>query len=70
MLAIRIDAELEKKLDAAASALGKNRSLVVREALVRYLEDLEDAEMAELSLQNSQGTKTLDQVRRELGLDR
>ena len=69
MLALRIESELEKTLDAVAKALGKNRSEVVREALVRYFEDLEDAERAEASLRDLAGTKSLAEVRRDLGLD-
>ncbi len=69
MLALRIESEMEKTLDAVAKALGKNRSEVVREALVRYFEDLEDAERAEASLRDLAGTKSLAEVRRDLGLD-
>ena len=69
MLALRIGSEMEKTLDAVAKALGKNRSEVVREALVRYFEDLEDAERAEASLRDLAGTKSLAEVRRDLGLD-
>ena len=69
MLALRIESEMEKTLDAVAKSLGKNRSEVVREALVRYFEDLEDAERAEASLRDLAGTKSLSEVRRDLGLD-
>lgn len=69
MLALRIGSEMEKTLDAVAKSLGKNRSEVVREALVRYFEDLEDAERAEASLRDLAGTKSLAEVRRDLGLD-
>ena len=69
MLALRIESEMEKTLDAVAKSLGKNRSEVVRETLVRYFEDLEDAERAEASLRDLAGTKSLAEVRRDLGLD-
>ena len=69
MLALRIGSEMERTLDAVAKSLGKNRSEVVREALVRYFEDLEDAERAEASLRDLAGTKSLAEVRRDLGLD-
>ena len=42
MLAIRLEKELEKELDLLAQSKGSNRSAVVREAIIRYLEDNED----------------------------
>jgi len=47
MIAIRIDPDMEQTLDALAKAQGKNRSVLVREALIRYFEDLEDTLLAE-----------------------
>ena len=69
MLAIRLDKELEEELDLLAKARGSSRSAVVREALVRYLEDNEDLELARQSLQESRTTKSLADVRKALGLD-
>lgn len=69
MLAIRMDRELEDVLEATAKAQKRNRSAIVREALVRYFEDLEDTALAEKSLRDMNGTKSLSEVRRELGLD-
>lgn len=39
MLAIRLGKDLEQEIDLLAAAKGSNRSAVVREAIVRYLED-------------------------------
>ena len=39
MLAIRLDKELEKEIDLLAKSRGSNRSAVVREAIIKYLED-------------------------------
>jgi len=69
MLAIRIEKELEKELDLVAKARGSNRSAVVREAIVRYLEDNEDLELAKQAIAESSGSKTLRDLRKELGLD-
>lgn len=69
MLAIRLDKELEEALDALARARGSNRSAVVREAIVRYLEDNEDLELAQKSLAEMKSAKSLKQLREELGLD-
>jgi len=69
MLAIRLDKELEQELDLLAKTRGSNRSAVVREAIIKYLEDNEDLQLAKESLSKMGSTKTLKQLRKELGLD-
>ena len=69
MLAIRLDKELEKELDLLAKSRGSNRSAVVREAILQYLEDNEDLQLAKESLSKMNSTKSLRQLRKELGLD-
>ena len=69
MLAIRLDEELEKELDLLAKSKGSNRSAVVREAIIQYLEDNEDLQLAKESLSKMNSTKSLKQLRKELGLD-
>ena len=69
MLAIRLDKELEKELDLLAKTRGSNRSAVVREAIIQYLEDNEDIQLAKDSLSKMSNTKPLKQLRKELGVD-
>ncbi len=69
MLAIRLDKELEKELDMLAKSRGSNRSAVVREAIIQYLEDNEDLQLAKEALSKMSSTKSLKQLRKELGLD-
>ena len=69
MLAIRLDKELEKELDLLAKTRGSNRSAVVREAIIQYLEDNEDIQLAKTSLINMKSSKSLKQLRKELDLD-
>ena len=69
MLAIRLDKELEKELDLLAKTRGSNRSAVVREAIIQYLEDNEDLQLAKESLSKISSTKSLKKLRKELGLD-
>ena len=69
MLAIRLDKELERELDLLAKARGSNRNAMVRKAIVQYLEDNEDLQLAKESLSSLESTKPLRQLRRELGLD-
>jgi len=69
MLAIRLDKELEKEIDLLAKTRGSNRSAVVREAIIQYLEDNEDLRLAKEALSSTSGSKSLKQLRKELGLD-
>ncbi|MGB9437130.1 MAG: ribbon-helix-helix domain-containing protein [Desulfobacterales bacterium] len=69
MLAIRLDKELEEEIDLLAKTRGSNRSAVVREAIIQYLEDNEDIQLAKECLSQMRSTKTLKQLRKELGLD-
>ena len=71
MLVLRLDDEVEKRVSDLAYRQGRNKSALVREALIRYLEDQEDIEMAEAVLNNMKGQKTLtiEEANRALGLD-
>ncbi len=69
MLAIRLDKELEQELDLLAKSRGSNRSAVVRGAIIQYLENNEDLQLAKESLSNMSSTKSLKQLRKERGLD-
>jgi RHH-type rel operon transcriptional repressor/antitoxin RelB len=68
MLAIRLEKEIEQELDLLAKSKGSNRSAVVREAIVRYLEDNEDLELAKKAISESSGSRSLQDLRKELGL--
>jgi len=69
MLAIRLDKEIEEDLDLLANARGSNRSALVREAILQYLEDNEDLDLLKQAQSRTRGSKPLKQLRRELGLD-
>ena len=69
MFAIRMEKNLEQELDLLAKSMGSNRSAVVREAIIRYLEDDEDLELARQALADGGEQKTLKDVRKDLGLD-
>lgn len=69
MLAIRLEEDLTKKLDLLAKAKKVNRSDIVREAIVRLLEDNEDLDLALMAQSKIKSTKKLSQLRKELGLD-
>lgn len=58
------------KLAALARVRGRTKSEVVREAILRMIEDTEDLEMAEKALRKTRSPKSLRRLRKELGLDR
>jgi predicted DNA-binding protein len=64
MIAIRLDKEIERELDLLAERQGSNRSAVVREAILRYLEDNEDLEQARQAKLSTKSSKTLKQLRK------
>ena len=69
MLTIRLDRQIEQELDLLAKVRGSNRSAVVREAILQYLEDNEDLSLAKRAISQTKSTKTLKQMRKELALD-
>lgn len=69
MLTIRLDRQIEQELDLLAKVRGSNRSAVVREAILQYLEDNEDLSLAKRAISQTKSTKTLKQLRKELALD-
>jgi predicted DNA-binding protein len=70
MLAVRLDSKLEQQLEELAKAKGCSKSTLVRQAVVRMLEDEEDAALAEMAAKRLRSTKSLTKLRKELGLDR
>lgn len=69
MLAIRLDKKIEQDLALLAKKRGSNRSALVREAILRFLEDAEDLELALEAKEQTTSYKSLTQLRKELGLD-
>lgn len=74
MLALRLPPDIEKRLDALARKTGRTKSFYGREAILRHLDDLEDMYLAEKILDRIKTSKertfTIDEVERELGLQR
>jgi RHH-type rel operon transcriptional repressor/antitoxin RelB len=72
MLAVRLPADIEKRLDALAKATGRSKSFYVREAILEYLEDLEDIYLAEEVLvrvrRGEERTYPIEEVEKRLGL--
>jgi RHH-type transcriptional regulator, rel operon repressor / antitoxin RelB len=72
MLAIRLPDEIEVRLENLAKLTGRTKTFYAREAILEYLEDLEDFYVAEQRMADIQAgrskTYTLDKVKSRLGL--
>lgn len=73
MLAIRLPPEVEARLDALAKATGRTKTFYAREAILEYLDDLEDLYLAEQRLIDLRAGKTkaipLEEVIKRYGLE-
>jgi RHH-type rel operon transcriptional repressor/antitoxin RelB len=73
MLAIRLPADIESRLDALAAATGRTKTFYAREAILEHLDDLEDLYLAERALKEIRAgrvkTTPLADVMREYGLE-
>ncbi|EGV17420.1 type II toxin-antitoxin system RelB family antitoxin [Thiocapsa marina] len=73
MLAIRLPADVEQRLEALARATGRTKTFYAREAILEHLDDLEDLYLAEQRLIDIRAGKTqtvpLDELMKRYGLD-
>ncbi|TDQ53152.1 type II toxin-antitoxin system RelB family antitoxin [Actinorugispora endophytica] len=73
MLALRLPGDLEQRLEALAQETGRSKSFYAREAIVAYLDDLEDVYLAELRIEDLRAgrshTVPLSEVMAEYDLD-
>ncbi len=68
MLAIRLDADTENRLDRLARKTGRTKTFYAREAILQHLDDLEDIFLATQRLRRPAKTYSGQEVKRELGL--
>ena len=69
MLGIRLEPELEEKLESFARETGCSKSYYAREAIRQYLEDREDYLRGIAALERREPTITLEELERRLGLN-
>ena len=73
MLAIRLPQSIERRLEKLARRTGRTKTFYVREAVLQYLEDLEDRYLAERALErirnDEEPTIPLADVIKRHGLD-
>lgn len=68
MLAIRLDSEIEDRLERLAKKTGRTKTYYAREAILEHLEDLEDTYLAIERLEQPEKLYTIEEAKRELGL--
>jgi len=68
MLALRLNSEIEERLDRLAKKTGRTKSYYAREAILEHLDDLEDTYLALRRLERPARTFSAKEVKRELGL--
>lgn len=69
-LAIQLSPDVEQRLKAVAERTGRSQSEHAREAILRYLEDLKDELIALERLERPERRWRLDDLERELDLER
>jgi RHH-type rel operon transcriptional repressor/antitoxin RelB len=69
MLGIRLEPELEKKLDTLARQTGRSKSYYARQAIRQFLEEREDYLKGIAVLERREPTISLDELERRLGLE-
>lgn len=67
MVTVRLDPDLEARLDEPAEATGRSKSFYVREALQAFLDDRADYLLAISLLEKGEPTIGLEELRQELG---
>lgn len=68
MLAIRLDPEIEKRLELLAKKTGRTKTFYAREAILEHLEDLEDIYLASKRLARPAKSYSAEEVKNGLGL--
>jgi RHH-type transcriptional regulator, rel operon repressor / antitoxin RelB len=73
MLAIRLPADIEKRLDRLAKRSGRTKTYYAREAILKHLEDLEDIQIADERLralrEGRSKTVPLEEIVKRYGLE-
>jgi RHH-type transcriptional regulator, rel operon repressor / antitoxin RelB len=69
MLAVRLNSDVEKRLEALAARTGRTKTFYAREAIEAHLEDLEDFYLAEERMKGFREGDAipLEQVKADLG---
>jgi RHH-type rel operon transcriptional repressor/antitoxin RelB len=69
MIAIRLPADIEKRLEALAQKTGRTKTYYVREAVIDHLEELEDIYLSLDRLEKPAKRWSLSDLEKEMDLD-
>lgn len=69
VLPIRLSDDLNDRLDFLAKETGRTKTYYARQAIVTYLEEIEDTYLALQRLENPGKTLTTEELERNLGLE-
>jgi RHH-type rel operon transcriptional repressor/antitoxin RelB len=69
MLSLRLSNEIEKRLSVLAETTGRTKSFYAKEAIMRYLDDMEDTYIALDRLEKPTKRISLEEAEKALGLD-
>ncbi len=69
MLGVRLDPELEKRLEDLSKKTGRTKSHYAREAIRQFLEDREDYLKGLAILERKEPTISLEELEKRLGLE-
>jgi RHH-type rel operon transcriptional repressor/antitoxin RelB len=68
MLAIRLPKDIEDRLSRLAEESGRTKTALAREALLEFMDDLEDYYLAEARARKNRKVIPLSNIEAELGL--
>ena len=68
MLAIRLEPDIEKRLEQLSKRTGRTKTFYAREAILEHLEDLEDIYLASKRLERPARTYSAEEAKHKLGL--
>jgi RHH-type rel operon transcriptional repressor/antitoxin RelB len=68
MLAIRLPDAIEERLNTLATETGRTKTSLAREAILEYIDDLEDFYLAEARARLNRKTIPLEDIEKKLGL--
>ncbi|MBL1210006.1 CopG family transcriptional regulator [Geminocystis sp. GBBB08] len=68
MVTLSLSPQVENRLSILAHELGKKEEELLQDAIISYLEDLEDIRDAEYRLNNPESYLTLDELEKSLDL--
>ena len=70
MLAIRLPAEVEERLTSLAKRTGRTKTYYAKEAILHYMEELEDTYLAVERVENAGKRWTQEELEQVLDLER